>query len=121
MSAQHTPGPWWPCESPAGSWDVRTYRDDEDPKTSRHIGSEYGASIATDIGDHTERRTRGNEEANARLIAAAPDLLEALRLCIPRNVCLTNPNVRDDTILPMDVPIGDLRRIAAVIAKAEGR
>lgn len=30
------------------------------------------------VGDHTEKRTSGNEKANAQLIAAAPDLLEAL-------------------------------------------
>ena len=59
-------------------------------------------------------------EANARLIAAAPDLLEALQLCLPANLCLTNPNVHYPKTVPLDVPIEDLRKVAAAIAKATG-
>ena len=74
--AEHTPGPWWPYTNSSGSWDVLTYRDCETAETAQ-IGSGSGASIALGIGDHTEKRTSGNEEANARLIAAAPNMFEA--------------------------------------------
>lgn len=75
MSA-HTPGPWWPSKDSAGVWGVRTIRSLDYPD---EVGGEWGAYVCMGIGDHTSDRTRGNEEANARLIAAAPDLLEALR------------------------------------------
>lgn len=52
--------------------------------------------------------TEGDEIANARLIAAAPDLLEALR-AVRRN-CST---------LGMDKAVWD--EVDAAIAKAEGR
>ena len=64
----------------------------------------------------------GEDEANAAYIVHAancfPELVEALQLCIPANVCLTNSNVPDSMIVPLDVPLGDLRKIAAVLAKA---
>lgn len=51
----------------------------------------------------------------------APAMLAMLRKMIPSNVCLTNPNIPDNTILPMDVPIGDLRKIAAILARIDGK
>ena len=80
MSRQYTPGPWWAQENSAGAWDVLTYRDSETADNFRI--RDTGATICGSIGDHTEERTSGNEEANARLIAAAPDLLEALEAVI---------------------------------------
>lgn len=74
----HTPGPWWPFKNTADAWCVATYRDGEEPPVSVPSGENYGAVMCSCIGDHTEKRTRGNEEANARLIAASPTLLEAL-------------------------------------------
>jgi hypothetical protein len=59
-------------------------------------------------------------EANARLIAAAPDLLAVACEMLPRNLCLTNPNIGDDTVIPLDVTMGDLRKIAAAISRARG-
>lgn len=77
MSRQYTPGPWWAQENSAYGWSVLTYRDSESADNFRI--RDTGATICGLIGDHTEERTSGNEEANARLIAAAPDLLEALQ------------------------------------------
>lgn len=68
MDSKHTPGPWVAQRSPA-----------------THDG-QYDFAIhgvkATVIAEAFGRDSRGNivaAEANARLIAAAPDLLEALR------------------------------------------
>lgn len=74
---EFTPGPWWPSQNSVGTWEVNTLRD-------HHVGTgrkpvAYGANICGGIGDITEQRTRGNEQANANLIAAAPDLYEALQ------------------------------------------
>ena len=61
-------------------------------------------------------------ESNARLIAAAPDLLEALvDILGPLNICSDNSNVRDDECLPVDMTMGELRKARAAIAKATGK
>lgn len=55
--------------------------------------------------------------------ASAPDLgevVEVLKLAIPSGVCLTNRNVSDDQIVCLDTTMGDLRKIAALLAKIEG-
>lgn len=59
-------------------------------------------------------------EANANLISAAPDLLAVAREMLPPNLNLTHPNWTDATVVPIDITMGELRRIAAAIAKAEG-
>ncbi|ALC13807.1 hypothetical protein LH20_17760 [Sphingopyxis sp. 113P3] len=56
--------------------------------------------------------------ANASVISAAPDLLRAAESMIPTNLCLTNSNVRDDVVVPLECTMGDLRQVAAAIAKA---
>ena len=67
MSAAHTPGPW--------TVTVDTRRSSHMPQVSRlgNDGTPYViASVCGGIG-------KGAREANARLIAAAPDLLAALQ------------------------------------------
>jgi hypothetical protein len=67
----------------------------------------------------------GLQEANARLIAAAPELLEALR---PFEALLQQHNDRDDRhestpifgINDALITLGNLRAVRAAIAKAEG-
>jgi hypothetical protein len=109
-TTQHTPGPWAvldddgyvgvpfipiQTDKPAGApWtlicEVRGNGNDNDP----------------DLGLNDEDR------ANARLIAAAPDLLTALKLALP---ILEGANAKctGETAF--------IRRVRAAIAKAEGR
>jgi len=61
MGAKHTPGPWEAFATPVGVGVISRRRADV-----AHCG-----------GFDTDR-PREEEEANARLIASAPDLLEAL-------------------------------------------
>ncbi len=70
----------------------------------------FGQPSPWSCGCHVKRE--------AMLEEAAEVMLDALKLCIPANVCLTNRNIPDDMTVPLDVPMGDLRKIAAAIAKA---
>jgi hypothetical protein len=122
---KHTLGPWWPVQSSTGSWYVTTYRDHESATAKPNP---FGASIAPCIGDHTEKRTRGNEEANARLIAAAPELLEALAPF----AAVAEHDIGDDEAdaelfqlmgkynRAPKLTVSDFRRALAIIAKAKG-
>jgi len=102
MNTQHSPGPW--------SVNNHLYIKAPNGYTVAQVKLPSGrVGIMGDTYRH-----------NARLIAAAPDLLETLKGCLPKNVCLTNRNVRDDVIVPIDVTMGELRQIAAVVAKATG-
>lgn len=71
MSAQHTPGPWFTFANgacvggPAG-----------------HLGNPSGADTAGIAHCGMALRTHSEVQANAALIAAAPELLEALKLAL---------------------------------------
>ncbi len=65
MNAKHTPGPWIVSDSSEGLC----------------ITMEHGVRIAELYGVPSGRAPE-TPEANARLIAAAPELLEALRLML---------------------------------------
>lgn len=86
--SKHTPGPWHLCHHlesaekdascPCG------YRGGIWGSDEEHVVCEMGsADIAGEEGLSPPRYPRAVELANARLIAAAPDLLEALRLVLP--------------------------------------
>jgi len=90
---QHTPGPW--------RWNV-------DPSGHFAYQHETGKIIASVQG----KSTNGAAAANARLIAAAPELLAALR-AIQREI-EANPD-NDTAIRSIDFICG------AAIAKAEGQ
>ncbi len=88
---QHTPGPW-----------------DVEPKGSRHfVDGADGLTVA--YLDRAGVRERAEIEANARLIAAAPDLLAALYLiATDQSAIYSGANAH----------IGNIAR--AAIAKATG-
>lgn len=62
MSAKHTPGPWKPACGARGS-------------TCRHPAILHDGG---QVGNATWQGSEAATDANARLIAAAPDLLEAI-------------------------------------------
>lgn len=73
LELAHTPGPWL--------WDSSNYDNRERPFircTKNFFGAEKGASICK----VSTVLPRIQCEANARLIAAAPELLEALQRCV---------------------------------------
>jgi len=63
MSA-HTPGPWLVILTSTGEWQV--------------FADKYNVIICDNVWDHTANKTGNSIEANAHIIAAAPELLEAL-------------------------------------------
>lgn len=64
MSAKHTPGPWAYAYDGSSTWSIGEADDPQD-------------KLVASIGDRDDARAT----ANARLIAAAPDLLKALEFC----------------------------------------
>lgn len=94
---QHTPGPW-----------VQGKEDDFKgiAITTPARGMAYVA-IANVPVDYTDRPER---EANARLIAAAPELLEAAKAVA--QWCMQRPPIH---------PYDGFKMLEAAIAKAEGR
>jgi hypothetical protein len=54
-----------------------------------------------------------------RLHEVNAELLEALKEIIPKNLNLVNIFLPDKAVIPMDFTMGEFRKIAAVIAKAE--
>ncbi len=72
MSAKHTTGPW-----------VIHPDDDLHPEYSGHVMTRDGYAVADCILEWSSIE-ECEQIANARLIAAAPDLLEALRDCLRR-------------------------------------
>lgn len=76
MEAKHTPGPWR-----YGAWeqfgDTRFYISQQEgaPYTP------YYSDVASLIAETVSSELVAIQQANARLIAAAPELLEALKAC----------------------------------------
>ena len=66
MTFKHTPGPW------------RITRDLQSPASIEAAGGDGGALAKVYLTDPKTRRRTPEYEANARLIAAAPELADAL-------------------------------------------
>ena len=94
----HTPGPWTVCG----------------PRIEAHDRDGLPFAIA-EVWSGT--RTTPREDADARLIAAAPELLEAANLAL-RAIDPTGESKKDDVGGPLFLSAKALR---AAIAKAEGR
>jgi hypothetical protein len=79
MKAQHTPAPW-------------TARQEGGIIAPWNVTSDSLAYVAGTFG-----RTAQEQEANARLIAAAPDLLAALQECLSVLECFKPDEVDPET------------------------
>lgn len=99
MSAQHTPGPWAYVRNPES--------------TRWIIDSEPAHAIACTAGFEPDN------EANARLIAAAPELLEALEELAERAGAFNVSGVYFDEP-SMTAEVAALQKAYAAIAKARG-
>jgi hypothetical protein len=84
MSGQHTPGPWVATQEFANRWRITA------PAAEGMVPESLAIVTHTvlEAGSHGE-----NTEANARLIAAAPDLLEALIECLECEFAVTEKSV----------------------------
>lgn len=101
--SKHTPGPWWLGRDPCHY----------DSLTSISGGSDSNGGIRSvaEVGGHDVDEA----EANARLIAAAPDLLAA---CEAALVQVTRDN--DERGVPTNEHRGTQWMLEAAIAKAKG-
>lgn len=103
MSANHTPGPWHFVDSPLKTgWLIV-------------VGGNYLADVHKHIGTTADDV---RDESNARLIAAAPELLEALESLLAVSECA------DETGYVEDCGFVDLEKVQAnaraAINKAKG-
>jgi hypothetical protein len=104
----HTPGPWSVEKSP--------------PYVSHVYAGQFKVADVHQYGGGELDRAR--READARLIAAGPALLGALR---PLAAIPIGPEIEHDRDLILyrnagrDITVGDVLDARAVIAKAEGR
>lgn len=104
--SKHTPGPWHIS---------RPYRPNE--FEIRDAKSTSGkAPIAKVKGD--KRSTINQAEANALLIAAAPDLLEAVESCV---LWYANRDPKIDQPYPLRTQPPEIQRAMLAIAKATGQ
>ena len=126
---KHTPGPWRIFKH--GHHDDMLVRQNATGRAwlhnSRTIAGDGNRIIAdvsyneplggSSVGGWPDAASKDEMLANANLIAAAPELLEALRLC--SYVLHDMPNAADDPLY--DPTMAEACRLArAAIAKAEG-
>lgn len=104
--SKHTPGPWEIVQMDHGIV-VRT----ESPKKTRYDASRYAVVGGFERSDPEQL---AEAIANARLIAAAPDLLKSL----VDLVGLANAAMREVGEYDIETELADAR---AAIAKAEGK
>lgn len=97
MKTKHTPGPWMTWDESAAEISILRHDDTDEPEGNRVV------AVAWIAPSHYE------VIANARLIAAAPELLEALK-----GACEEHDGV-ERRVAPWYL------KASAAIAKAEGR
>ena len=105
--SKHTPAPWVLKIRPAVHDDNVTVAEIEQPRSVKYRGIVAYMQSA----EHIYGIDEDELVANARLIAAAPDMLEALKLC-------ANYIANTESELGITLPCGEKAR--AAIAKAEG-
>ena len=108
MKTQHTPGPW--AIAYMSQSDYTHLYITHDSQTRSQIIADLHCPVS--INSEGETYSNENKQANARLIAAAPELLEALEAC-ERYIHAT---MSDDNLA--GIHEADFAR--AAIAKAKG-
>lgn len=108
--SKHTPGPWIVWNDGHGNLSVRS-ANERDTSDATYL------EIATEVGGLRKGQNfkdRSEEQANARLIAASPDLLEALQM--------VEDAYRDHLSETGEhsIPYSPLAKIRSAIAKATG-
>lgn len=98
--SKHTTGPWKIRPHWANEDAFEVYPDNGNPG--------YGEWAAiVEVGDDCYE---GEAEANARLIAAAPQMLDMLKKCLEAL----------EYVGPWETPVGLIERVQGLIDKAEG-
>lgn len=84
------------------------------------IDRECEDTIVDNTGRNIARVVVENHEANAHLIAAAPELLEAVKQLLYYAESGNHPNLRT-FLFPGNTPSGFTAKLKSIVAKAEGR
>lgn len=117
MSQQHTPGPWevhaWTARVVPADHVLRPIGSDEDPAKDRET---YAQEICL-LHWPDRNRSEAEVQANARLIASAPELLEALSNILANARLIPDPSMQGATDV-YAVPLDDIEAAVAVLAKA---
>jgi hypothetical protein len=110
--SKHTPGPWRTEFDSYGGYDCMT--------AGQHIRSDTKLICTVDYGNYGNIRFDESPnleaDANACLIAAAPELLEACKYAVGRNCGCHSSTDKDWHGQHCEIP-----RLRAAIIKAEGR
>jgi hypothetical protein len=107
----HTPGPWTFEAPPPDAYTDPDIQLDED--VAFWIAE---SRIAGEVLGHVTRTARGEQAANARLIAGAPELLEVAKMVVAMRDHAAD-TWQDAVTLLVDGDI--MRAVLAAIAKAE--
>ena len=110
MNITHTPGPW------IAQKDIRHSANTGSLPSGPLWWAVYGRSRILKMEEPAPWLSEGEQEANARLVAAAPDLLAALQNA--RNVLAA---LATGQLKSIDRDSSALGQARAAIAKAEGR
>jgi hypothetical protein len=127
----HTPGPWFVGTQNDGLYIIAGRKPAPNNDYPWHDAPRV--CLATMQGPSASDCLPVNKDANAARIVACvnacegiadpavvPDLVKAAKGMLPRNMCLTNANIPDNTIVPLEASMGELRALAAILAKASG-
>lgn len=116
---KHTPGPWVVL-SPMGTWISTVTKPYPNSPGPMHVADVRGWGHLTGTGGGcamAQDEAIAIQEANARLIAAAPELLAALSAILAHEVYTYEGGLEARITVPQDA----IGAALAAIAKAEGR
>ena len=115
--SEHTPGPWfYERNDKAATITILGQRWDGNVRQSDKCGDVVTVECATDPDAVMFSPFNPEDEANARLIAAAPEMLAALEAC---NAAFSSWQVGQIPGRPDDI-LALVTKVRAAIAKTEG-